>query len=167
MKILGIDPGLNRVGFGLLMHEPASLQLPRKLTAGPWGIICTTKEKSIGARLQEIQKDLTELLEALQPDVISLERLFFFRNATTIIPVAQARGVILLVIESFGIPVYEYTPMQVKQTVTGSGKSKKAEIQELLIPLLNLDRKPTPDDAADALALALCHLNHNPIRVEN
>jgi len=163
MKILGIDPGLSRVGFGLLVHEPASLQSPKKLIAGPWGIIGTTKEKTIGERLQEIQKDLTELLEALQPDVISLERLFFFRNATTIIPVAQARGVILLVIESFGIPVYEYTPMQVKQAVTGSGKAKKAEIQELLIPLLALDKKPTPDDAADALALALCHLNHNPI----
>src|SRR6478609_6696086 len=105
MKILGIDPGLNRVGFGLLTREPGS-----KTKAGPWCIICTTKEKSIGARLQEIQKDLTELIESLQPDVISLERLFFFRNATTIIPVAQARGVILLVIESFGIPVYEYTP---------------------------------------------------------
>jgi crossover junction endodeoxyribonuclease RuvC len=163
MKILGIDPGLNRVGFGMLLQEPESSQGRKKLIAGPWGIISTTKDKAIGARLQEIQKDLTELLDALRPDVISLERMFFFRNATTIIPVAQARGVILLVINSFNIPVYEYTPMQVKQAVTGSGKSKKAEIQELLIPLLNLDKKPTPDDAADALALALCHFNHNPI----
>jgi crossover junction endodeoxyribonuclease RuvC len=160
MKILGIDPGLGRVGFGMLSTGPGG---GREIIAGPWGIIATTKDKSIGARLQEIQRDLTDLLDTLKPDVISLERLFYFRNATTIIPVAQARGVILLVIEAFRLPVYEYTPMQVKQTVTGSGKSKKAEVQELLIPLLSLEQKPTPDDAADALALALCHFNHRPL----
>jgi crossover junction endodeoxyribonuclease RuvC len=160
MKILGIDPGLGRVVFGMLNYGPGG---GRDFIAGPWGIIATTKDKSIGARLQEIQRDLTELLEALQPDVISIERLFYFRNATTIIPVAQARGVILLAIEAFNLPVYEYTPMQVKQAVTGSGKAKKAEIQELLVPLLSLDKKPTPDDAADALALALCHFNHRPL----
>jgi crossover junction endodeoxyribonuclease RuvC len=164
MKILGIDPGLSRVGFGLLQcGAPGSGVLSKDFTAGPWGIIATSQDKSIGARLQEIQRDLTELLDTLQPDVISIERMFYFRNATTIIPVAQARGVILLVIEAFRLPVYEYTPMQVKQAVTGSGKSKKAEIQELLIPLLGLDKKPTPDDAADALALALCHFNHRPL----
>jgi crossover junction endodeoxyribonuclease RuvC len=165
MRILGIDPGLGRVGFGLLNILPDPARTGAfSFGQSQWGIIATTQDKLVGDRLQEIERDLTQLIEQLQPDVISLERLFYFRNATTIIPVAQARGVILLVVSRFKLPVFEYTPMQVKQTVTGSGKAKKAEVQELLIPLLKLDRKPTPDDAADALALALCHYNHVGIR---
>jgi crossover junction endodeoxyribonuclease RuvC len=160
MRILGIDPGLGRVGFGLL--EIISGQSAGSEAFGPcqWGIISTTKEKSDGARLQEIHDDLTQILDQLRPDVVSLERMFFFRNATTIVPVAQARGVILMLVHRFGFPVYEYTPMQVKQAVTGYGKSEKREVQEMLVTLLNLDKKPTPDDAADGLALAVCHYNH-------
>lgn len=165
MRILGIDPGLGRVGFGLLEITSGRYEKSVGQASGPfgpceWGIIATSKDKPVGARLQEIYRDMRTLLEHTRPDVISIERLFYFRNATTLVPVAQARGIILLVIEHFELPVYEYTPMQVKQAVTGSGKSKKGEIQDLLITLLALDRKPTPDDAADALALAVCHYNH-------
>jgi crossover junction endodeoxyribonuclease RuvC len=171
MRILGIDPGLGRVGFGLLEVTSGRYERAGGLSAGPtqpagpfgpceWGIIATSKDKPTGARLQEIYQDMRTLVEHTRPDAVSIERLFYFRNATTLVPVAQARGVILLVIDHFGLPVYEYTPMQVKQAVTGSGKSKKGEVQDLLITLLALDRKPTPDDAADALALAVCHYNH-------
>lgn len=157
MRILGIDPGLGRVGFGLIEITPDATLC---YGACQWGIIATSKDKPDGARLQEIHEDMTKLLHQLQPDCISLERLFYFRNATTLVPVAQARGVILMVISQFGLPVFEYTPMQVKQAITGYGKSQKAEIQNTLIDLLSLDKKPTPDDAADGLALAVCHYHH-------
>ena len=160
MRILGIDPGLGRVGFGLLEIVTSSTGVSGQFGSSQWGIIATTKDKSDGARLQEIHDDLTELIEQLRPDVVSVERLFYFRNATTLVPVAQARGVILMVINRFGLPMYEYTPMQVKQAITGYGKSEKAEVQEMLVDLLNLPKKPTPDDAADGLALAVCHFNH-------
>ena len=168
MRILGIDPGLGRVGFGLLeitsgRHKNTGLASePASSGFGPceWGLIATSKDKPAGARLQEIFHDITAVLEHTRPDVISIERLFYFRNATTLVPVAQARGVILMVVDQFNLPVYEYTPMQVKQAVTGSGKAKKGEIQDILVTLLGLDRKPTPDDAADALALAVCYYNH-------
>jgi crossover junction endodeoxyribonuclease RuvC len=161
MRILGIDPGLGKVGFGLLEvvsdeHVPGSERFGRC----QWGVITTTKDKPDGARLQEIHDDLIELLADLKPDVVAVERLFYFRNATTLVPVAQARGVILMLLHRFGLPMYEYTTMQVKQAITGYGKSEKAEVQNMLIDLLHLDRKPTPDDAADGLALTVCHYNH-------
>ncbi len=161
MRILGIDPGLGRVGFGLLEIVPTG-DAPGMEGFGPcqWGVITTSKDKPDGARLQEIHDDLTELMTHLCPDVVAIERMFFFRNATTMVPVSQARGVILMLIHRFGLPVYEYTPMQVKQAITGYGKSEKAEIQNMLVDLLHLEKKPTPDDAADGLALAVCHYNH-------
>jgi crossover junction endodeoxyribonuclease RuvC len=160
MKILGIDPGLGRVGFGLLNILPLSDGPGEPYGPCQWGIISTSKDKPDGARLQEIHDDLSQLMERLQPDVVAVERLFYFRNATTLVPVAQARGIILMILHRYGLPIYEYTPMQVKQAITGYGKSQKAEIQTMLIDLLRLEKKPTPDDAADGLALAVCHYNH-------
>jgi crossover junction endodeoxyribonuclease RuvC len=160
MRVLGIDPGLGRVGFGLLEIDVAEDGQSERFGDCQWGIIATSKDKPDGRRLEEIHEDLTGLIAQLQPDVVSLERLFYFRNATTLVPVAQARGVILMIISRFNLPVYEYTPMQVKQAITGYGKSEKREIQEMLVGLLNLEKKPTPDDAADALALSVCHYNH-------
>ncbi|MCE3236999.1 MAG: ruvC [Vampirovibrio sp.] len=164
MRILGIDPGLGRVGFGLLdivpLGDPVQGFQPEGYGPCQWGVITTSKDKPDGARLQEIHDDLTCLMEQVKPDVVAIERLFYFRNATTMVPVAQARGVILMIVHRFGVPFYEYTPMQVKQAITGYGKSEKAEIQNALIDLLNLEKKPTPDDAADGLALAVCHYNH-------
>jgi crossover junction endodeoxyribonuclease RuvC len=158
MKILGIDPGLGIVGFGLLDfagHE-ASVGADFR-PQSHWGVITTSKDRPESARLQEIYEDLTELVSHLAPDVVSIEKLFFFRNATTMVPVSQARGVILLVLQKFGVPVYEYTPMQVKQAMTGYGKASKQEIQQMMMQLLELEKLPRPDDAADALAMALCH----------
>lgn len=160
MRVLGIDPGLGRVGFGLLEIVRSDDGLSEGFGPCQWGLISTSKDKPDGQRLQEIHQDLTEMLGVLQPDVVSIERLFYFRNATTMVPVAQARGVILMVVSQFNLPVYEYTPMQVKQSVTGYGKAEKSEVQEMLVQLLNLEAKPTPDDAADALAMAVCHYHH-------
>jgi crossover junction endodeoxyribonuclease RuvC len=148
------------VGFGLLNILPFSDGHGEPYGPCQWGIIATSKDKPDGARLQEIHDDLSELVERLQPDVVAVERLFYFRNATTLVPVAQARGIILMILHRYGLPIYEYTPMQVKQAITGYGKSQKAEIQSMLIDLLRLEKKPTPDDAADGLALAVCHYNH-------
>ncbi|MGE0199714.1 MAG: crossover junction endodeoxyribonuclease RuvC [Candidatus Melainabacteria bacterium] len=156
MRVLGIDPGLERVGFGLVAFGPG-----RQVTECRWGVITTCKDKPDGERLQEIHRDLTEIIAALKPDRVSIERLFFFRNVSTMVPVCQARGVILLALQPFGLPVFEYTPMQVKQAITGYGKSTKREIQELLLHQLPIDQIPRPDDAADALAMALCHHQHD------
>ena len=125
-----------------------------------WGTITTSKDKPEAARLQEIHRDLRELIQHLQPDAVGIEKIFFFRNVKTIIPVTQARGVILLVLEELGVPYGEYTPMQVKQAITGSGKSDKKEIQEMITMMLSLHKIPRPDDAADALGMAVCHYMH-------
>lgn len=155
MRILGIDPGLATVGFGWLEVNPRG-----KLAQPHWGAIKTSKDKTDSARLQELFQDLTTLIEHVQPDVVSVEKIFFFKNAKTLVPVSQARGVILLVLENFSLPLVEYTPMQVKQAITGYGKAQKQEIQSGLMQLLTLEKKPTPDDAADALAMAICHAHH-------
>ncbi len=160
MRILGIDPGLGLVGFGLIEVPSAGIVTGQTPDVCDWGVISTSKHKSDSARLQEIYDDLLALLDQTRPEVVSIERLFYFRNATTMVPVSQARGVILLALEKFKLPIYEYTPMQVKQAITGYGKSKKPEIQQTLLQLLGLEKLPRPDDAADALALAICHYNH-------
>ncbi len=151
-KILGIDPGLATIGFGLVVFGERG-----RIEDRQWGVITTSKGRTDGSRLLELYQDLTGVVEALQPDCVSLEKLFFFRNATTMVPVSQARGVILLVLETAGIPVFEYTPMQVKQAITGYGKATKQEVQEMVAQRLALEKVPRPDDAADALAMAFCH----------
>ena len=130
-----------------------------------WGVIATSKDRSIGERLQELETDLHALLEKFRPDAASVERLFYFRNATTIIPVAQARGVILLTLSKHGVPMAEYTPMQVKQALTGYGKADKGEIQQAVMDRLALSSKPKPDDAADGLALAVTHWQSGGVAV--
>jgi crossover junction endodeoxyribonuclease RuvC len=155
MKILGIDPGLGTVGFGLV-----EIGATGSFEHSAWGTISTSKDKPDSARLQEIYHDLTALVERLRPDVVSVERIFFFKNAKTLVPVSQARGVILLVMDMFKVPLFEYTPMEVKQAMTGYGKSQKSEIQDMVMHLLALEKRPRPDDAADALAMAICHYHH-------
>jgi crossover junction endodeoxyribonuclease RuvC len=154
MKILGIDPGLERVGFGLI-HRPngrGNLLVPIH-----WGMIRTLKEHSIAERLSEIYSDTAALLQQTQPDWVSVESLFYFRNHTTLVPVAQARGVILLAVQQAGVPMTDYTPMQVKQTLTGYGKASKKEVQEAVQQTLGITEPIRPDDAADGLALAITH----------
>jgi crossover junction endodeoxyribonuclease RuvC len=151
IRILGLDPGLERVGFGLVtLHD-------KQFTAERWGLIHTHKDKTLSQRLVEIFEDGQNLLAQLKPDVVCIEKLFYFKNQTTIMPVAQARGVLLLLCGQFDLPYQEYTPMQVKQQVTGYGKADKAAVQDMVKTLLKLDALPKPDDVADALALALCY----------
>ena len=125
-----------------------------------WGVIKTKPTRTIPERLHDIHAGLCGLLDEFKPDVASVEQLFFFRNLTTVIPVAQARGIILLALQERRIPIAEYTPLQVKQTITGSGKATKQEIQAMMKHELGLKDIPRPDDAADGLAIALTLIRH-------
>lgn len=159
MKILGIDPGLERVGFGLIEQDSQ-----QRYHARDWGVITTKKQESEAARLHGIHRMLLELIEQVKPDVAAVEKLFFFKNAKTVMPVSQARGVIVLALYASGVPYWEYTPMQVKMNITGYGKSTKEEIQAMVKDIFALDELPKPDDAADALAIALsCAYEQGPI----
>ena len=150
-KILGIDPGFATIGFGLIGAERMNVQMLR------YGAITTPAGMEFPQRLKQIYDDMTELLEILKPDEVSVEELFFNTNITTGIQVAHGRGVILLACTNMGVPIYEYTPLQVKQAVAGYGRADKRQVMEMTRRLLHLDKIPRPDDAADGLALALCH----------
>jgi crossover junction endodeoxyribonuclease RuvC len=151
MRILGLDPGIATVGFGLLDSSRGKTAF---LTCGT---ITTPAHTSLSSRLDQIYSDLQELIRAYHPDAMAIEELFFNTNITTGISVAQGRGVMLLCAYREGISVYEYTPLQVKQAVAGYGRADKRQVQEMVKRLLNLSAIPKPDDAADAVALALCH----------
>ncbi len=154
MKILGIDPGSGIIGFGLIIKD-------RNLKMVDAGIIRTTIGDKDASRLLELYKSMKELVLELKPDVASVEKLFFAKNVTTAMAVSQARGVILLVLEEAGVPIYEYTPLEIKMAMTGYGRATKAQIQEMVRVQLKLKNKPKPDDCADALAAALTHFaNH-------
>ena len=151
MKILGIDPGVATVGFGLVESTG------NRQSMISCGVITTPAHVPLSARLDRIYSDLEELIGACRPDAVSIEELFFSKNITTGIPVAHARGVILLCAFRCGVPVYEYTPMQVKQAVVGYGKAEKRQVMDMVRRILHLTAVPKPDDAADAVAIALCH----------
>lgn len=155
LRILGIDPGTATVGYGVLDCTGSGSK--ESLTYIASGIISTSKDLSAGSRLHIIRCDLLSLIEQFQPDVAAIESLFFFKNAKTVIPVAQARGVILEACEFKGLPTASYTPMQVKMHLTGYGKSDKEQIQLMVAKLLDLNKIIKPDDAADAVAIAVCH----------
>ena len=151
MRILGIDPGYATIGFGLIEAERWNARMLS------YGAITTPAGLPLSRRLYQISRDAEELISKLQPDAISIEELFFNTNITTGIAVAHGRGVILYAAEKCGIPLYEYTPSQVKLAVTGYGKAEKHQVMDMTKRLLKLKSIPRPDDAADALALALCH----------
>ena len=151
MRILGIDPGYGIIGFGLIETNHNQFSLLR------CGAITTPAGMDFSARLEIIYEDMKQLLEVAKPDVVAIEELFFGQNVTTGIGVAQSRGVILLAIRQAGIPYFEYKPMQVKQAVVGYGRAEKRQVMELTKMMLNLKQVPKPDDAADAIAIALCH----------
>jgi len=151
MKILGIDPGMAIVGYALLDVENDKIEL---LTSGS---IQTDKTLSDSKRLLEIYNDLSQIVEKYTPDIASIEQLFFFKNQKTIIPVAEARGVILAVLEKFSIPTYSYTPMEVKQVLTGYGRADKKEVEQMVKLALNAENLPKLDDTIDAIAIAICH----------
>ena len=151
---LGIDPGTATTGYGLVR-----LSRDGELVAVSFGIISTPKDATPPARLEMLYKELRSLLKKYKPDTAAVEKLFFSRNVTTAIAVGQARGVVMLSLQQAGIEPFEYTPKEVKQAVAGYGNAEKRQVQEMVRALLQLDSIPKPDDAADALAIAITHLN--------
>ena len=151
MRILGIDPGYGITGFGLIDAQRSQFRLLN------CGAITTPPNTEFAWRLEVIYNDMTELLRLAQPEAVAIEELFFGHNVTTAIGVAQSRGVILLAVQQAGIPLYQYKPMQVKQAVVGYGNATKHQVMDMTKRLLHLEKMPKPDDAADAIAIALCH----------
>ena len=151
MRILGIDPGYGITGFGLIEAQRGQYRLLN------CGAITTPPNTDFSWRLEMIYHDMTELLRVAQPEAVAIEELFFGHNVTTGINVAQSRGVILLSIRQAGVPIFEYKPMQVKQSVVGYGGATKHQVQDMTRRLLHLQAMPKPDDAADAIACAITH----------
>ncbi len=154
LTILGLDPGLARLGFGRLRCPAPGTGTPGAIQVLDFGTIETLAGGALGDRLATIYDDLQELLREIRPDLVALEKLFFYRMANTI-AVAQARGVVVLAIAQAGLPYVEFTPAQIKQALTGYGNAKKPEMQAAVARELSLTAIPQPDDAADALAVAL------------
>ena len=151
MRILGIDPGIAIVGFGVV--DTAK----NKQTLVSCGVITTPAGTSLSSRLDRIYRDMNELISTFHPDAMAVEELFFNTNITTGIAVAQGRGIILLSAYEAGVPIFEYTPLQVKQAVVGYGRAEKKQVIDMVRRILNMKIAPKPDDAADAVAIALCH----------
>jgi crossover junction endodeoxyribonuclease RuvC len=151
---LGIDPGTATTGFGLVRLEPDG-----SLVAVKYGVILTPKQATAPARLEILYNDLSSLLKEYHPDTAAVEKLFFSRNVTTALAVGQARGVVMLCMQQAGVEPFEYTPNEIKQAVAGYGGAQKRQVQEMVRALLQLESIPKPDDAADALAIAITHLN--------
>ncbi|MBQ8845362.1 MAG: crossover junction endodeoxyribonuclease RuvC [Clostridia bacterium] len=155
MIILGIDPGYAIIGYGLIDSSKNNKVID-------YGVIETPKEDPMPVRLQRIEESLRVLFETFNPDVVAVEELFYFKNQKTVIPVAQARGVIVLVAQKYCGNIFEYTPIQIKQALTGNGHAEKHQMQFMVKNVLGLASIPKPDDAADALAVAICHSQINP-----
>lgn len=151
MRVLGIDPGIATVGFGVIDSNGNNQSLVS------CGVITTPAGKSLSSRLDSIYGDLSDLIAKFNPGAMAVEELFFNTNITTGISVAHGRGVILLAGYRSGIPVFEYTPLQVKQAVVGYGRAEKNQVKEMVKRILKMNAAPKPDDAADAVAIALCH----------
>ncbi len=160
MIVLGIDPGYAIIGYGVLDTSKQNMLLD-------YGAIVTPKEDSMPIRLENIDKSLKYLFDKFKPDVVAIEELFYFKNQKTVIQVAQARGVILLACQKYCGNIYEYTPLQIKQALTGQGRAEKAQVQFMVKAILGLDSIPKPDDAADALAVAICHSQSSPMLNKN
>lgn len=151
MRILGVDPGYAIVGVGTVDYEG------NRFKVVDYGAITTEAGEDMSDRLKAIYDEMTKLIEYVKPEAMAIEELFFQNNQKTAINVAQARGVLILAAKNHNIPVFEYTPLQVKQAVVGYGKAEKKQVQQMTKAILNLAEIPKPDDTADALALAVCH----------
>ena len=152
MIILGIDPGTAITGYGLIKQN-------RKMDLIDYGCIKTSASLTTAERLKELNNQLNALIEKYKPDMVAVEDIFFFKNLKTAVKVSQARGVILLAAAKLNIPVFECTPLQVKQAITSYGRAEKIQVQKMVKVLLNLKEIPKPDDASDALAVAICCAN--------
>lgn len=151
MVILGIDPGYAIVGYGVINYEA------NKFSVVDYGAILTEAGTPFETRLEIIYDDLNSIMQRCSPDAMSIEKLFYNTNAKTVIDVAQARGVTVLAAHKNKVPIFEYTPLQVKQSVVGYGRAEKKQVQEMTRVILKLEKIPKPDDTADALAMAICH----------
>lgn len=151
MRILGIDPGYAIVGYGVLDYRSNHFGIV------DFGAITTPAGMDFGRRLEIIYDEMQVLIEKTKPEAMAIEKLFYNTNAKTVIDVGQARGVLFLAAQKNHLPVYEYTPLQVKQSVVGYGRAEKKQVQEMTRLMLHLDKVPKPDDTADALAMAICH----------
>ncbi len=155
MRILGIDPGYGLIGFSIIEKGRVDNQVV------DYGVIETPKDMNFFNRLKVIYDSMNKLIDKYQPNEMAIEKLYFNKNITTGIPVAEARGVILLSAVNRGLPIFEYTPQQIKMALTGVGKAEKSQVQFMVKTLLHLTKIPRPDDAADAVAVALCHCQTN------
>lgn len=151
MRILGIDPGIATIGFGVVDSANNKHKLIK------CGVITTPAHTPLSARLEQIYSDMRDIIDIFKPEAVAVEELFFNTNITTGIAVAHGRGVILLACQQAGLKMYEYTPLQVKQAVVGYGRAEKAQVMDMVKRIFALPAPPKPDDAADAVALALCH----------
>ncbi len=158
MLTLGIDPGTAITGYGLVREGTEGLRLV------DCGVITTPAGQPLAERLQTIYRGLAELIAAHRPDAAAVEELFFSRNVRTALSVGHARGVTLLALADAGLPIYEYKPLEVKQAIAGYGGADKRQVQEMVRMLLNLESIPRPDDAADAVAVAVCHIHSARMR---
>lgn len=158
LRVLGIDPGTAIVGWAVID------EIAGKLNAVAYGHITTSPKKTTAERLFEVVRDLTEIIQKYKPQESAVEDLFFFKNVKTVMKVSQARGSILLTLQQNCVNIYEYTPLQVKQALTGYGRAEKKQIQIMTQKILNLKSIPKPDDTADAIAIALCHINSRKMR---
>lgn len=157
MLVLGIDPGTAITGYGLVDGKGSRKELVA------YGVLETSPKMNMPERLLKIGQDMTGIIEEHRPDSVAIEQLFYHRNAKTLVPVAQSRGVLIYAAVRAGLPVAEYTPLQVKQSITGYGQAEKKQVQAMVKQILNLSVIPRPDDAADALAIAICHLHSHRI----
>jgi crossover junction endodeoxyribonuclease RuvC len=158
MLVLGIDPGAAITGWGLVSKEGDQLALV------DYGTVRTSSDAPLPQRLQVLYRGLGQVISSHGPSAVAVEKLFFNKNVRTAMTVGQARGVALLAVAEAGLPVHEYTPLEVKQAVCGYGRASKEQIQKLVQMLLGLDSIPQPDDAADAIAIAICHIHSSPLQ---
>ncbi len=159
MRILGIDPGYNIIGYGIIETNGCKVV--------DYGVITTPKTMKISSRLMTIYQATCELMETFKPDQVAFEELFYNTNITTGIPVAEARGVLITGCKQYTDNMYEYTPLQIKQALTGNGRAEKKQVQFMVKNILGLSAVPKPDDAADALAVALCHMQTSSVMSDN
>lgn len=159
MKVLGIDPGYNIIGYGVIETDACKVI--------DYGVITTPKTMSISTRLYTIYQATCELMDTFSPEQVAFEELFFNTNNTTAIPVAEARGVLIVACKQYTDKLFEYTPLQIKQALTGNGRAEKKQVQFMVKNILGLKAVPKPDDAADALAVALTHMQTNSIMSDN
>ena len=158
MRVLGIDPGFAIVGYGVVDY------VGNKFTVDDYGAVTTNAGQNIFDRLKVVYDEVSEIIARVKPDCMAIEELFFNTNTKTAITVAEARGILIIAAMNAGVPVFEYTPLQVKQAVTGYGRAEKGQVQQMIKILLNLEKVPKPDDVADALAIAICHAHSAPTR---